>query len=73
MTIYQRFRIWVDEVQSGSLYAGKLLYAAGAIPLFATPIFWRLVAYSGGRPRDCVDGLLALEALADGENWPDRQ
>lgn len=45
MTIYQRFRIWVDEVQSGSLYAGKLLYAAGAFPLFATPIFgdwWRI-------------------------------
>ena len=45
MTIYQRFRIWVDEVQSGSLYAGKLLYAAGAIPLFAAPIFgdwWRI-------------------------------
>jgi hypothetical protein len=38
VTIYQRFRIWVDEVQSGSLYAGKLLYAAGAFPLFATPI-----------------------------------
>jgi hypothetical protein len=45
VTIYQRFRIWVDEVQSGSLYAGKLLYAAGALPLFATPIFgdwWRI-------------------------------
>lgn len=45
MTIYQRFRIWVDEVQSGNLYAGKLLYAAGAFPLFATPIFgdwWRI-------------------------------
>ena len=45
MTIYQRFRIWVDEVQSGSLYAGKLLYAAGAFPLFATPVFgdwWRI-------------------------------
>ena len=45
MTIYQRFHIWVDEVQSGSLYAGKLLYAAGALPLFATPIFgdrWRI-------------------------------
>ncbi|MBB5712195.1 hypothetical protein [Sphingomonas xinjiangensis] len=45
MTIYQRFRIWVDEVQSGSLYAGKLLYAAGAFPLSATPIigdWWRI-------------------------------
>ncbi|MEG8045163.1 hypothetical protein QP175_02415 [Sphingomonas aerolata] len=45
MTIYQRFRIWVDEVQSGSLYAGKLLYVAGAFPLFATPLFgnwWRI-------------------------------
>jgi hypothetical protein len=45
VTIYQRFRIWIDEVQSGSLYAGKLLYAAGAFPLFATPIlgdWWRI-------------------------------
>jgi hypothetical protein len=45
VTIYQRFRIWVDEVQSGSLSGGKLLYAAGAFPLFATPIFgdwWRI-------------------------------
>jgi hypothetical protein len=47
MTIFRRFRIWVDEVQSGSLYAGKLLYAAGAIPLLATPIlggWWRIPA-----------------------------
>jgi hypothetical protein len=45
VTIYQRFRIWVDEVQSGSLYAEKLQYAAGAFPLFATPIFgdWWLI------------------------------
>jgi hypothetical protein len=45
VTIYQRFRIWVDEVQSGSLYAGKLLYVVGAFPLFATPLFgdwWRV-------------------------------
>lgn len=48
MTIYQRFRIWVDEVQSGSLYAGKLLYAAGAFPLFATPVlggWWRIPGF----------------------------
>lgn len=47
MTIYQRFRIWVDEVQSGSLYAGKVLYVAGAFPIAATPIFgdwWRIPA-----------------------------
>lgn len=45
MTIYQRFLIWVDEVQSGGLDAGKLLYAAGAFPLFAIPIFgdWWLI------------------------------
>ena len=45
MAIYQRFRIWVDEVQSGSMYAGKLLYAVGAFPLFATPVignWWRI-------------------------------
>jgi hypothetical protein len=45
MTIYQRFRIWIDEVQSGGLYAGKLLYAAGSFSLFATALFgnwWRI-------------------------------
>ena len=45
MTIYQRLRIWVDEIQSGGLHAGKLLYVAGTFPLFATPLFgnwWRI-------------------------------
>jgi hypothetical protein len=42
---YRSFRRWVDERQAGGLYEGKLLYVAGALPMFATPIIgnWWLI------------------------------
>ena len=38
MRAYLRLRRWVDEMQTGDLYSGKLLYVIGALPMFGVPI-----------------------------------